>query len=156
MTMIDTRYRAKQFARPELQREIRQRGGDEDQHHHAEEVTKDRGVEGDVQPCVGSARLLGRIAVQDRGRRPGGARHPEHDRRDRAAEQPPLVDAHEHPDGRGGVHGEDERQQHRHRHVARYAGHGAHGDTQEHAEGNRQQHLWAYRDVESQRKDFGQ
>ena len=79
--------------------------------HHGDQRADEGGSERRGQRLGGPALLRHRIAVEGRRDRPGLARNIEQDRGDRAAEQRAPVDAGQHHDGRGRIHGEGERQQ---------------------------------------------
>ena len=102
-----------EFRRPEFERERRdQRRQEGDQQHRDQRADEGRG-EGGGQGFGRPALLRHRIAVEGGGDRPGLAGDVEQDRGDGAAEQRAPVDAGQHHDRRGRVHGEGQRQQDR-------------------------------------------
>ena len=103
-----------EFRRPEFERERGDQRRQEGDQQHRDQRADERRGERRGQRLGRPALLRHRIAVEGGCDRPRFARDIEQDRGDGAAEQRAPVDARQHHDGGGRVHGEGQRQQDRH------------------------------------------
>ena len=142
-----------EFRRPEAQREGRDTGREEGDQQHGKQRADEGGSEGSGQRLGGLPLLRHRIAVEGGSHRPGFAGNIEQDRRDRAAEQRAPIDAGQHHDGGGRIHGEGQRQQdgdavrpaQARQHADKNAEHEADHHQREHLPGEKNPKPWSRR-----------